>query len=190
MNITIVIPTIEGREGLLARALATVEAQTFPPSCVIVELDVGRQGAAATRNQALSKVDTDWLAFLDDDDELYPNHLKVLARYAKLSTLDVAYPGYDTTGGEDPVKCFGVPFDGALLQKRNFIPVTTLCRTSHVLQAGGFQPHPDENDDPCEDWGLWLAMHAAGSRFTHVPVRTWRWNLGDTTKGRPQRPVT
>lgn len=82
---------------------------------------------------------------------------------------------------------FGIPFDGSLLRRRNFIPVTVLARTAMVREAGGFQPHPDENGDPCEDWGLWLAMHAAGCRFGHLPVRTWRWTLGDTTKGRPDR---
>lgn len=185
MRITLIIPTINGREGLLARALATVEAQTLPPSRVIVERDTERQGAATTRNHALSKVDTDWVAFLDDDDELYPHHLKTLARHVKLSTVDVVYPGYDVAGGPDPVNCFNIPFDGSLLQQRNFIPVTTLCRTSKVRDVGGFQDYPDENGDPCEDWGLWLAMHADGAKFAHVPVKTWRWNLVGGTKGRP-----
>lgn len=186
MNITLIVPTIAGREDLLARALASVAAQTYPAH-VVVERDHDRTGAAATRNRALERVDTEWVAFLDDDDELYPEHLRKLARYVRLSQVDVAYPGYDCAGGEDPVNCFGIPFDGSLLQRRNFIPVTVLARTEMVRRVGGFQPHPDENGDPCEDWGLWLAMHAAGARFGHLAVRTWRWHLGETTKGRPDR---
>lgn len=182
--ITVVIPTIPGREQLLARALESVYAQTLPATAVVVELDDDRQGAAVTRNRALDRAATEWVAFLDDDDVLYPDHLKRLARYALLSGVDVAYPGYDCDN--DPVNCFGIPFDPALLRRRNFIPVTALCRTQLVAQAGGFQPHPDDNGDPCEDWGLWLAMLNIGAKFGHLPIRTWRWNLGGT-KGRGDR---
>jgi glycosyltransferase involved in cell wall biosynthesis len=154
---------------------------------VRVEEDHDRAGAAATRNRALATVTTEWVAFLDDDDILYPDHLLKLARYARLSGVDVAYPGYDVVGGDDPVNCFGIPFDASLLKRRNFIPVTVLARTELVRAAGGFQERPDEHGDPCEDWGLWLSMLDGGAKFGHLPVKTWRWTLGDTTKGRPDR---
>lgn len=183
MSITLVIPTIAGREASLQRALAGVNAQSMPCQQVIVELDSDRQGAAATRNRALAKVDTEWVAFCDDDDELYPNHLRLCARHARLTGADVVYPGYDTIG-EDPIGCFGIPFDPFLLRRRNYIPVTTLCRTGLVLGAGGFQSHPDEFGDPCEDWGLWLALHDLGAKFSHLPQRTWIWTVTGGTRGR------
>lgn len=178
------IPTIGPRHDLMLRALRSVSEQTLSPAAVAIEHDHDRSGAAATRNRALEKVGTEWVAFLDDDDELYPNHLKLCARYATLQGVDVAYPGYDCD--DDPVHCFGIPFDASLLKRRNMIPVTTLCRTEKVLEAGGFQPHPDEHGNPNEDHGLWLAMLERGAKFGHLPVRTWRWNLGGT-KGRPDR---
>lgn len=187
MSATLVIPTIPSRARLLDRALASVRAQALPPTTVIVEPDLTRQGAAATRNRALERVDTEYVAFLGDD-ELLPDHLKLLARYARLTGADVAYPGYEVVGGEDPVNCFGLPFDVGLLRRRNYIPVTVLARTAAVRAAGGFQPHPDEHGDPCEDWGLWLALADRGAKFGHLPVRTWRWHINDnTTKGRPDR---
>jgi glycosyltransferase involved in cell wall biosynthesis len=184
VDVTVLIPTIPGRYELLNRAVRSVQAQTHPPARILLQLDEHREGAAATRNKALDQVDTDWVAFLDDDDELHPDHLKLCARAALLNHADVVYPGYDCD--DDPVNCFGLPFNGELLRQRNFIPVTTLCRTQAVLDAGGFQPHPDEHGDPCEDWGLWLAMLEHGARFLHLPVRTWRWNPGGT-RGRPDR---
>jgi glycosyltransferase involved in cell wall biosynthesis len=187
MNITVVMPTIPPRHNLMLRALDSVSAQTLPATAVVIETDNGRLGAAEARNRALRSVDTEWVAFLDDDDELLPDHLKLCARYATLSGVDVVYPGYEVFGGEDPVNCFGIPFDASLLKRRNFIPVTTLCRTELVRAAGGFQPRPDEHGDPCEDWGLWLAMLERGAKFGHLPQRTWRWHLGDTTRGRPDR---
>lgn len=190
--ITVVIAAIDtrlGLGGLLERAVRSAgEAQTFKPARILVQLDADREGAAATRNHALETVDTEWVAFLDDDDELLPDHLKLCGRAARLTAADVVYPGYQPVGGGDPVGCFGIPFDGELLQRRNFIPATTLCRTEAVLAAGGFQPHPDEHGDPCEDWGLWLAMHEQGATFYHLPRVTWRWNLAPgSTRGRPDR---
>lgn len=177
-----------GPGGLYERAVASVQAQTLKPEALVVQLDTNRAGAAATRNHALEKVTSEWVAFLDDDDELYPDHLKLCARAARLSGADVVYPGYDVDGDGDPVGCFGVPFDGHLLRRRNFIPVTALARTEAVRAAGGFQPYPDEHGDPCEDWGLWLAMHDQGARFHHLPRKTWRWNLNPgSTRGRPGR---
>lgn len=187
MSITVVVASIPPRSQLLERALASIDAQTLAPDDVIVQVDEHREGAAATRNRALERVTTEWVAFVDDDDELYPDHLKKLARYARLSGVDVAYPGYDVEGAPDPVNCFGLPFDGSLLERRNYIPVTVLARLSAVREAGGFQAHPDEHGNPCEDWGLWLAMHRNGAKFGHLAVKTWRWHLGDTTKGRPDR---
>jgi glycosyltransferase involved in cell wall biosynthesis len=189
--ITVAIPTIEPRtgcDGPFARALQSAQTQTLKPHRILAQLDADREGAAATRNRALEAVDTEWVAFLDDDDELYPDHLRLCARAARLNGADVVYPGYDTAGGDDPVGCFGIPFDGDLLQRRNFIPVTVLARTALVREAGGFQARPDEHGDPCEDWGLWLAMHRQGARFYHLPQKTWRWNLAPgSTRGRPDR---
>lgn len=184
--ITVVVPTIPPRAGLLARTLASIDAQTLPPAAVVVEVDHAADGAAATRNRALVKVDTEWVAFVDDDDELYPEHLRSLARFARLSGADVVYPGYDADS--DPVGMFGVPFDPLLLRRANFVPVTVLARTDSVRAAGGFQSHPDANGDPCEDWGLWLAMLDRGAKFAHLPRRTWRWHVSEhSTRGRSDR---
>ena len=183
MRITAVIPTIDGRYESLTRAVASVKSQSLPPVAIEVEYDGDRTGAAATRNRALARVDTEWVAFVDDDDVLLTHHLRLCARHARLTGADVVYPGYEVVG-EDPVNCFGLTFDPHLLRRRNYIPVTVLARTDLVLKVGGFQPHPDENGDPCEDWGLWLALLDDGAKFSHLPQRTWIWHVGDGTRGR------
>lgn len=177
MRISVVIPTIPGREESLQRAIASAHAQTYPAAAVHVVLDTQRQGAAHTRNKALELVDTEWVAFLDDDDELKPHHLKACARHAALTGADVVYPWFD---GDDEIGMYEVPFSASLLRRRNFIPVTVLARTELLVEAGGFTPHPDENGDPCEDWGLWLKLLALGATFSHLPKRTWIRNSGGT----------
>jgi glycosyltransferase involved in cell wall biosynthesis len=179
MHVTVLIPTIPGREVELARAVASVPAGVP----VVVEMDERRAGAAATRNRALERVETEWVAFLDDDDEFYPHHLKACLRCARFSKADVVYPGYDTVG-EDPVNCFGIPFNATMLRRVNFIPVTALVRTEMALRVGGFAERPDVNGDPCEDWGLWLRLLDAGAKFAHLPVKTWLWRVDGGTRGR------
>ena len=189
--ITVVIPSIlprTGPGGLGARTVASVNAQTLRPRRLIVEVDRVGEGAAAVRNRALERVDTEWVAFVDDDDELYPDHLRLCARAARLNGADVVYPGYDTSGGPDPVGCFGMPFDGDLLQRLYIFRVSVLARTDAVRAAGGIQALPDVHGDPCEDWGLWLAMHRLGASFYHLPQKTWQWNLAPgSTRGRADR---
>jgi glycosyltransferase involved in cell wall biosynthesis len=187
VDITLVIPTIPPRAALLARALASMDAQSYPPAEVITLVDLQREGAAATRNRALDLVTTDWVAFLDDDDELYPDHLRRLARFARITGADLVYPYFDAD--VDELNTFGLPFDPVLLRQANYIPVTVLARTQALKDAGGFQAHPDRNGDPCEDWGLWLALLDAGATLAHLPARTWRWHNGGegSTRGKPDR---
>jgi hypothetical protein len=81
-GITVVIPTIPPREALLRRALDSVAGATarieqemgVPVSSIVVQ-DLARNGAAKTRHQGLLAVETEWVAFLDDDDVMHPDHL-------------------------------------------------------------------------------------------------------------------
>ena len=68
--------------ALLNRALASVVAQTLSPAAIHVVNDVDRQGAGWTRRTLLESVDTEWLAWLDSDDEWMPEHLEKLHRVA------------------------------------------------------------------------------------------------------------
>lgn len=176
MSVAVVIPTIPGRHHELRRAVESVQAQSTPAT-IVIEFDGDREGAAAARNRALQRVQTDWVAFLDDDDLFKPDHLRACARHATLTGADVVYPWFD---GEDDIGMFGVPFDATLLRRRNFIPVTALARTDLVRKVGGFVEHPDANGDPCEDWGLWLSLLDAGAVFSHLPQRTWIRHPGGT----------
>jgi glycosyltransferase involved in cell wall biosynthesis len=83
-GITVVIPTIPPREALLRRAMDSVDGATarmadaygsMVPVRSIVVQDQARNGAAKTRHQGLLAVETEHVAFLDDDDVMHPDHL-------------------------------------------------------------------------------------------------------------------
>lgn len=208
-DVTICTPTIPAREDLLQRAAASVAQQTTPVEMSIA-LDVDGDGAAVTRNRAWRNTDTEWVAFLDDDDVLCPDHVELCLRWALETNADLVYPWfniYDASGqdmsAKDPLRApvdgqyvspYGVPFGDQLrreiMTRNNFIPVTVLVRRQLLEDVGGF-PIPGTSEWPeetCEDWGLWRRLLNAGARFEHLPRRTWFWYWhGRNTSGRPWR---
>lgn len=211
-TVAVCVPTIPSRRDQLERAVRSAQRQTLPTDVrgtIQVALDETGDGAAVTRNRAWrDAVDADWIAFLDDDDELRPNHVQLCLQRALETGADLVYPWfniYDDAGNDvtdrdplsvpvdgDYVSPYGVAFNDELrrelLTRNNFIPVTVLVRRSLLEQVGGF-PVPgttEWTEDCCEDWGLWRRLLDVGARFEHLPRRTWIWRWhGRNTSGRP-----
>lgn len=187
-GLTVVVTTIPPRRDLLARCLTSVAAQSRSPEFVIVRCDVEGIGAAQNRNLATDLVQTEWVAYVDDDDEFLPHHLESLVAHQADSGADVVYPWFEAVDfpGGDPLGRFGFAFDPALLRQQNYIPVPVLARVELLRAVGGFKPPPWASpDNPCEDWGCWLACLDAGATFSHLPKVTWRWHChGSNTSGR------
>lgn len=187
-NVTIVIPHIPVRTKLLTRALGSIMTQTVMPADIIVVTDAQHDGAAMTRNRGLSMVETEYVAFLDDDDWLYSDHLEQCMWEIREWNADVVYPWFDVVNGTDPLGMFGKPFDPEHLKISNYIPVTVVAKTATLRDVGGFTPHPDAAGHPNEDWGCWLAVHNAGGKIMHTPHRTWTWDHSTgNTSGRGDR---
>jgi glycosyltransferase involved in cell wall biosynthesis len=198
-DVTVVTPTIPGREQMLARALASVGRQTRRPASIVVVEDHAGEGAARARNVGLAAVSTTWMAWLDDDDELLPDHLSTLLMAAAATGADLVYSYPVIVGGRDPL---AAPWHGRLVaspidvpfgpeQERwlrdvgNFIPVTYLVRTDLVRRVGGMpEPYSVEWPRDCEDYGLLLRLLDAGARFHHVcGIRTWRYYIHGANTG-------
>ena len=188
-SVTVLIPSIPPRKQMLNRAFVSVLNQLRPPDDIHVAIDHRRVGAAVNRNIALTNVDTDWVAFLDDDDEFLPQHLLVLLQNA--DSADVIYTGCTVIGphGEDlgvreEWGRFGRPFDGLLLRKKSYLPVTSLVRTKLAQQSAFQAPAGSDYDD----WGFYLGLLDLEARFKHVPQKTWIWHHhGTNSSGRPDR---
>lgn len=200
LTVTVAIPTIPPRKQLLARAVASVHAQTRPADAIIVEVDNNGDGAGPTRNLAWQAADTDYVAFLDDDDEFLPDHLQACMSAAKANNADVVYSWFELVGWPEAtperpdalavmhngrlVHPLGVPFgpeQARHMRHHAFIPITAVVRRSALERSGGF-PTPGTPEWPredCEDWGGWLRLLDVGARFVHVPKRTWRCHYSD-----------
>lgn len=190
-GITVVTPVHPARQrnGMLARAEASVAAQTLQPDRHLVTVDEHQQGAAVTRQRGLEQVDTEWVAFLDSDDEFLPHHLERAYACAKETGADYVYPWYEVVGGSDPMpKHFGRPWDPAAPR---LTTIVVLVRTELAQQVGFTHPLSGEvGVDPSsgEDWHFVLGCNARGAHIVHLPERTWLWHHhGKNSSGRPGR---
>jgi glycosyltransferase involved in cell wall biosynthesis len=180
-GVTVVIPTRD-RPSLLADALASVEAQqrraahtivvddgsAEPPLPAAASVQVLRHpralGVAAARNGGLEQVETEWVAFLDDDDLWAPGKLDRQLAVAAAERADFVWCGVVVVDARRrPVGIVAAADPGALLPRllrTNAIgsPSAVLVRTELVRAVGGF----DEELALLADWDLWLRLAAAG----------------------------
>lgn len=180
-----VIPTAPDRpRHLLVRAMRSALEQTVLPAAVLVLLDREGLGPGATRQRGLEIVGTEYVALLDDGDELLPHHLATCLRVVAETDADLVYPACERVGQHrvevDPFGTLGRPFDPVRLRAGNYIPVTVLARTAALRDAGGFSAvefAPRDGAVPCGDWGLWLRLLDAGATFAPAHEITWRHHV-------------
>lgn len=192
--ISVVIPTIPPREQELQRAFKSVRNQTLQPERIIVQCDQDGEGAAITRNKGLAQVETEYVAFLDDDDEFLPHHLQSLYDCAQRTGADLVYSAYQGINEGLFKKYLFKPFTDeyrqVILREKNFIPVTVLAKTEAIRSVGGFTRHPLARETmPLEDHGCWIKMLEAGYQFSHCHEVTWKWNRSRHTSGRSWKKV-
>jgi len=183
MNISVVIPTFNRCE-LLRRALLSVLAQTLPPAEIIVIDDGSSDGTAdmvskefsqvryyyqenngvsSARNLGIQHASSDWIAFLDSDDEWLTE--KLVRQTAALS----ANPEIKICHTEEqwirngvrvnPAKQYAKPGGWIFTQCLPLCaisPSTVMIHRSVFDHVGGF----DTDLPACEDYDLWLRITA------------------------------
>lgn len=164
-------PRVEN--GLLNRALISVANQTLQPARISLAIDVNHDGAAVTKQRALEGVTTPWLAVLDSDDTMDPEHLEVLMCGARDHDADYVFSYFH---GPDVLGKFGVPFDPAQPHETT---TTILIRTELAL-AVGFRALPERLENEGDDWGMVLGCVKLGAKIVHIPRRTWTYSMNPT----------
>ena len=182
--ISVILTTFDRRE-LVARALASVFAQTTPAYETIVVDDGSTAGTAeflrhqpiqllrvphsgnpaVARNVGLNRARGDLIAFLDSDDTLRANALKDLSDALRAHpAAGFAYGDYEPDAGSRPLAPpVGDIFD-RLLESDFLVTGAVLFRRSLLDTVGGFDP----DCSPAEDWDFWLRL-AAQVDAVHVP---------------------
>lgn len=183
-DVTVVIPTIPPRrDNLLQAAVASVWAQDHPVAALSVSVDLHREGAWVVRQRGLDTVRTPWVAFLDDDDEFYPQHLRRLLECAHESGADYVFSYWDLNRTAAVLgDTFGRRFDPAA---PHHTTMTVMVRTE-IAQQVGFTAPPEGMIVAGEDWRFMLGCIERGANIVHLPEQTWFWrHHGANTSGRP-----
>lgn len=195
-DLTVVITTIPTRKIRLRKAIRSVKQQTLLPFEIIIQEDTEKQGAPFNRDNGLARVTTPYVAFLDDDDYFYPQHLERLYNAIKEQDADIVYSWFDVEGGTDPFpENFGRPWDNDNPVQTT---VTTLCKTETVRNAGGFSNTYGLTEEQLatfaqgntigEDFRMVMSARQNGAKIYHVPERTWAYvHWHGNTSGMPDR---
>lgn len=135
---TVVIPYADHHAGLLPRAVRSAEVQTVPVEIVTVRDELGH-GAGWGRNRGSENASTDFVVWLDADDELHPQFVeRTIAHYKKGQYVYTAWTEGRTT--RKPAPCNPFSNNGVHL-------VTTLYPTEVFKSLKGFDQELIGNED-------------------------------------------
>jgi Glycosyl transferase family 2 len=195
-DLSVLITTIPIRKDRLGLALHSVEGQTLQPAHVVISEDTEKAGAAINRDNGIGRVETKYVAILDDDDFFYADHLETLYRVAVDTDADIVYSWFDVHGGIDPFpQNFGKEWDP---DNPIQTTVTVLAKTDVIRKAGGYtgtygasQEELDsfsQGNTAGEDFRMIYNANKMDAKIVHVPKKTWayvHWN--GNTSGRNDR---
>lgn len=174
--ISVITASLPARGAMLAECMASVAAQTHRPLEHLVGVDHAGVGPAALRTRLLAAAGGEWVAIVDDDDLLYPQHLERLL--AASAAADIVYPFCEVDGRDwSPNRAF----DADALRAGNYIPITALIRTGLARSLGW----REQAAHGWEDWDFWLRALDVGARFVCLPEVTWRYRFHGGNRSQP-----
>jgi hypothetical protein len=165
------------------RQLEELESRSWPWPLRILRLPHG--GVSAARNAGWRAATSALVAFVDDDDVLFPEALEVLARSCLLSGADVVTSGSRSFSGDAAPRArdgdviglhLGEPYELGLLTNY-YGGVTSLWSRPLLEQLGGFR-----GGTLVEDWELLARAALSGARVVSVPDAVFWYRL--TPQGR------
>lgn len=197
--VSVIVPTYN-RPDMLRKALMSVLSQTYQNIEIIVVNDAGmdvqevvdslntagkivyiqheeNRGLPAARNTGIKRATGKYIAYLDDDDIYYPNHLEKLVNFLENSDYKVAYADcyhafqewitdrYVTVGKKI---IYSQDFDRQRLLVSNYIPVLNVVHRRDIVEVAGLF---DETLGALEDWDMWIRF-SQYSDFHHINVPT------------------
>lgn len=184
-----VIVRTKNRPALLQEAVASI--RRYPAAEIVVVNDGGEKvavenatliehgnsrGRSAAANEGVRAASHEFIAFLDDDDLHYAEHLPTLTaaaepfphRVAWYSDAISAFVRIGESGSLETTsrqRLFSHDYDPELLCIDNYIPLPTLLmRRETYLDLDGF----DTEFDLFEDWEFLIRLSRRGN-FLHVP---------------------
>lgn len=132
------------------------------------------------RNRGAMAASSDWLIFLDADDELEPRYIESMAlAVSARPEIDLHVPFIWKISNGKIVQSGKLKDPAASIFDRNHLPIGAMVRRDLFLETGGFDDWPIY-----EDWALWMKVEAAGARWAWCPDAIYKihWREGSRNK--------
>lgn len=207
--VSVIVPT-HNRRKMLSLAIRSILNQTYKNIEVLVVNDAGEdvadvveyfhdprvkyfshrenKGLGAARNTGIQNAQGKYVAYLDDDDLFYPEHVETLVNFLEKSDYKVAYSdayrakqrkenGEYVTYDRDLI--YSIDYDPDLVLIQNIMPVLCMMHERACLEKAGLF---DESLSVYEDWDLWIRL-SRYYPFAHLKQITceYTWRVDGTT---------
>lgn len=195
-DVTVCTATISTRKELLERAKQSVMKQTLKPFEHLIKEDVERLGQPAVLDDLIARSTTKYVAILDDDDELLPNHIELLYNKILETDADLVYPHFRYSNISDAghlERFRGLAWDN---NHPHQVPVTWIAKRDVILEVGGFSGDfnidsyivDNEGNRMGQDFNLIQKLAKANKYITNISDITWIYHVGHpSTLGMPLR---
>jgi glycosyltransferase involved in cell wall biosynthesis len=179
MDVTVVVATFGGDEWpQLAHDRAV-------PSAIALDVPVITAHAGSlhdARNLGLEDVQTEWVCFLDADDELTDGYFDAMAQ----GVADVRAPSVSYVRDGRPQAPY-VPnvaghhhdCEAGCLMEGNWLVVGSVARADLIREVGGWRDFP-----VYEDFDLWLRCYLAGASIEAIPEAVYRAHVRPDSRNR------
>lgn len=186
LDVSVVVATFGAGEWItLARERAVPSAQALGVPVFHVHDFTLHQA----RNAGLGFVESEWVCFLDADDELEAGYFEAMAE----GTADLRAPAVRYVRdrrrkwGTRVPRVAGHVHDcrAECLLEGNYLVIGTLVRAAMLRAVGGFRDWP-----VYEDWDAWLRCYRAGATVETIPRAVYRAHVRHDSRNRaPERAV-
>jgi len=181
IDVTICTAHIPPRGPHLSRAVMSIASQTVLPKEHLISVDYNKIGQPANLDKCVWSAKSKYVAILDDDDEMLPDHLELIYDYIESTGADLVYPWFkfETSGNAGHLEEFA--FKEWKNEEFHTIPITWIAKTDVIKAVGGFS----NGFDPCSfnvdekgfrigsDRNITRNIINAGYIIKHLPKVTW-----------------
>lgn len=174
MEVTVVLATHgDDRWRTLAAGDAFRSALEAGASSVVMHHEATPGATVArARNEASSRVQTEWLCFLDADDQLEPGYFDAMSAVDRPGRTLRAPAVRFVPAGAPLDECPAATLADRDIARLNPCVIGTVVRTAEFREVGGFWEWP-----AWEDWCLFRRLWYAGAAVVHVPDAVYRVNV-------------
>ncbi len=202
-DISVVIPTIRGREDSLLRAIGSINEQNLTIEVLIVSTDTdighedlisrfpslqcrlithtGKGNAAGNRNQGLAQARGRFVSFLDDDDEFLSRKLEIQLRAMSASGVRWSFSNYYLCLATSPSTAQVFSARSMIRRNLDFAKNCAIATPTVMVERGLLQQYDLRFDDSLtsrEDIKLWQQL-LERTPALYIPAPLAKVNRGD-----------